>query len=143
MAESSRQAVTSSSSGWASTSGNAQLPPVHQSFSYDQSSVSPNALFHKLVKLKKKVRFLKKRALIIQRDFRWLKDFDNSDLAARRILFYRAEFDARKDALEEAVTAHEYIQWHLDAALNDSNRAQYQNQHPMDICHQHSAQDGC
>ena len=142
VAESSRQAAAPSPHRWSYMGGNAQatqcvpFPPII----YDQGSETPDALYRKLVKLKKKVRLLKKRALIIQREIRWLRDFDNSVLAFHRILFYEIEFEARKAALEEAVTAHEYIEWYLACILEHTAWGCSQPHHNTGVCNQYPVQ---
>ncbi|EJT52921.1 hypothetical protein A1Q1_00668 [Trichosporon asahii var. asahii CBS 2479] len=116
--ESSHQAASSSFDGLDHLGGNAQ--PIQWTLQHpilDESSNSPDVLFSKLVKLKRKIRLLKKRALFIQRELRWLKNNDHSSLAFHRIRFYKAELASRRDALDEAVTAHEYAQWHLNAVV--------------------------
>lgn len=120
MAESSRQGADRSARGW--SRHHIERGQWIAAQPIDNTN-SPDVLFGKIIKLTKKIRGLKKRAIFIQREVRWLKTNDRSALAVRRAIVNEAELATRKAALQEAEAARQYYDWNLRMVLEQANAA--------------------
>lgn len=125
-AESSRQAADPAARGWSRHHIERGQWIAAQPID-NQGGNSPDVLFGKIIKLTKKIRGLKKRAIFIQREVRWLKTNDSSALAVSRVIVYEAELATRKAALQEAEAARQYYDWHLRMVLEQANADRLQH----------------